>query len=187
MWRFQQDDILPFVNILTERLFLFCSFSSFKSFFCWLRIIYLRNKINWLKEQNLCFSYSFFSYKLKYEAVSTIHFSTLQIRKQTVEHHMQIHNRSFKLEICMSFKLCTLKTPTKFSSQLSFTNFLGSQVGVVVISCASHLYDPELSPWLCTWAEICQSQSDSEGFSRGTPVFLPLQIRLSCQEEPLSN
>ena len=27
-----------------------------------------------------------------------------------------------------------------------------------------------------TWAEICWSQSDSEGFSPGTPVFLPLQI-----------
>ena len=32
-----------------------------------------------------------------------------------------------------------------------------------------------------TWAEICWSQSDSEGFSPGTPVFLPLQIRLSRQ------
>ena len=26
------------------------------------------------------------------------------------------------------------------------------------------------------WAEIYRSQSDSEGFSLGTPVFLPLQI-----------
>ena len=33
-----------------------------------------------------------------------------------------------------------------------------------------------------TWAEICRSQSDSEGFSLGTPVFLPLQIRLSRQD-----
>ena len=54
------------------------------------------------------------------------------------------------------------------------------QVGVVVISRAFHLYDPAGSiPRLGTWAEICRSQSDSEGFSPGTPVFLPLQIRLS--------
>ena len=33
-----------------------------------------------------------------------------------------------------------------------------------------------------TWAEICRSQSDSQGFSPGTPVFLPLQIRLSRQD-----
>ena len=59
---------------------------------------------------------------------------------------------------------------------------MGSQVGIVVISRASHLYDPESNPGLRTWAEICRSQSDSEGFSPGTPVFLPLQIRLSCQD-----
>ena len=50
----------------------------------------------------------------------------------------------------------------------------GSQVGVGVISRASHLYDLGLTPGLRTWAEICQSQFDSEGFSLGTPVFLPL-------------
>ena len=33
-----------------------------------------------------------------------------------------------------------------------------------------------------TWAEICWSQSDSEGFSPGTPVFIPQQIRLSRQD-----
>ena len=33
-----------------------------------------------------------------------------------------------------------------------------SQVGIVVISHASHLYDPGLSPGLCMWAEICLSQ-----------------------------
>ena len=33
-----------------------------------------------------------------------------------------------------------------------------------------------------TCAEICRSQSDSEGFSLGTPVFLPVQIRLSRQD-----
>ena len=58
---------------------------------------------------------------------------------------------------------------------------LGNQVGVVIISHASHLYYPGLNPGLRTWAEICRSQSDSEGFSPGTPVFLPLQIRLSHQ------
>ena len=32
------------------------------------------------------------------------------------------------------------------------------------------------------WAEICRSQSDSEGFSPSNPVFLPLQIRLPRQD-----
>ena len=54
----------------------------------------------------------------------------------------------------------------------------GSQVGAVVIIRASHLYDPGSNPVLRTWAEICQSQSGSEGFSPGTPVFLPRQNRL---------
>ena len=59
-------------------------------------------------------------------------------------------------------------------------NAWGSQVGVVVISRTSHLWDPGSSPaGLRTWAEICRSQSDFEGFSPGTPVFLSLQIRLS--------
>ena len=42
--------------------------------------------------------------------------------------------------------------------------------------------DPGSSPGLRTWAEIYRSQSDSEGFSPGTPVFLPPQIRLSRQD-----
>ena len=58
----------------------------------------------------------------------------------------------------------------------------GSQVDVVVISHAVHLYDPGLIPRLREWAEICRSLFDSEGFSPGTPVFLPLQIRLSRQD-----
>ena len=33
-----------------------------------------------------------------------------------------------------------------------------------------------------TWAEICQSQSNSEGFSPGTRIFFPLQIRFSRQD-----
>ena len=56
----------------------------------------------------------------------------------------------------------------------------GSQVGVVVISRAFRLYDPGSIPGLCTWVEICRSQSDPEGFSPGT-LFLPLQIRLSLK------
>ena len=47
-----------------------------------------------------------------------------------------------------------------------------SKVGVVVIIHASHLYDPGSNPGLRMLAEICRSQSDFEGFSPGTPVFL---------------
>ena len=47
---------------------------------------------------------------------------------------------------------------------------------------ALHLYDPGSIPGLRMWAEICRSQSESEGFSPGTLVFLPLQIRLSFQD-----
>ena len=46
----------------------------------------------------------------------------------------------------------------------------------MVISRVLHLYDPGSNP------RLCRSQSDSEGFSPGTPVFLPLQIRLSRQD-----
>ena len=78
-----------------------------------------------------------------------------------------------------------------FFDEHCFSNFMlfcylkrreGSQVGVVVISRASHLYDPGSSPKLRTWAEICRSQSDLKDFSSGILVFLPLQIRLSHQE-----
>ena len=41
-----------------------------------------------------------------------------------------------------------------------------SQVGIVVISHAFHLYDPGSNPGFRMWAEICRSQSDLEGFSR---------------------
>ena len=54
-----------------------------------------------------------------------------------------------------------------------------SQGGLVVINRASHLCDP-----VSTLARVVgglsfsRSQSDSEGFSPGTPVFLPPQNRL---------
>ena len=50
---------------------------------------------------------------------------------------------------------------------------LRSQVGVVIIIRASHLYDPRSTPGVRMWAEICPSLSDSESFSPGTPVILP--------------
>ena len=46
--------------------------------------------------------------------------------------------------------------------------FVGSQFGVVVIRLASATRDR-----VRTWAEICRSQSNAEGFSPGTPVFVP--------------
>ena len=39
-----------------------------------------------------------------------------------------------------------------------------SQIGIVVISRAFHLFHPGSIPTLHTWAEICRSQPDSEGF-----------------------
>ena len=48
-----------------------------------------------------------------------------------------------------------------------------SQVGVVVITRASDLYDSGSTPGVRMWAEICPSLSDFEGVSPGTPVFLP--------------
>ena len=65
--------------------------------------------------------------------------------------------------------------------QTSRTQIEGERINVaqflvVVISRTSH------QDRVRTWAEICRSQSDSEGFSPGTPVFLPLQIRLSRQD-----
>ena len=60
----------------------------------------------------------------------------------------------------------------------------GSQVCVVVTFSVFHLYDPGSISRLRTWDETCRSQSDSESFSPGTPVFLPRppQIRLSRQD-----
>ena len=46
----------------------------------------------------------------------------------------------------------------------------------MIVSRSFHLCDLGLIPKIRMCAEICQSQSDSEGFSLGTPVFLPLQI-----------
>ena len=57
-----------------------------------------------------------------------------------------------------------------------------SQVGVLLIFRAFDLYDPGSTPSFRKWAKICQSQSDSEGFSPGTLVFLPLKIRLSRED-----
>ena len=66
--------------------------------------------------------------------------------------------------------------------------FGGSQGGLVVINRASHLCDPgsTLAQIVCGLS-FSRSQSDSEGFSPGTPVFLPHQnwlpaysIRLWC-------
>ena len=54
-----------------------------------------------------------------------------------------------------------------------FMKYMGSQVGVVVITRTSHLYKPGSNPGVRMWAEICPSLSDSEDFSPGTPVFLP--------------
>ena len=58
----------------------------------------------------------------------------------------------------------------------------GMRFSLMVISRAFHLYDPGWNPRLRTQAEISRSQSDSEDFSPGTPVFLTLQIRLSRQD-----
>ena len=46
----------------------------------------------------------------------------------------------------------------------------------------THFYDPGSNPGLRTLAEICLSQSDADGFSPDTLVFLPLQIQLSRQD-----
>ena len=46
----------------------------------------------------------------------------------------------------------------------------------MVIRRAFHLYDPGSIPGLRMWAEICRSQSNSEGFSPGTPIFLPMKF-----------
>ena len=51
----------------------------------------------------------------------------------------------------------------------------------MVISRTPNLYDSGSSPGLRTWAEIYRPQSDSQDFSLGTPVVLPLQIQLSYQ------
>ena len=59
---------------------------------------------------------------------------------------------------------------------------LGSQDGLVVINNAFHLYDPgsTLGPEIVCGLSFSRSQPDSEGFSPGTPVFLPLQNRLTA-------
>ena len=56
----------------------------------------------------------------------------------------------------------------------------GSQGGLVVINHASHLCDPgsTLGPEVVCGLSFSRSQSDSKGFSPGTPVFLPQQNRL---------
>ena len=56
-----------------------------------------------------------------------------------------------------------------------------SNSSLVVINPAFHLCDPgsTLSPKVVHGLSFSQSQSDYEGFSLGTPVFLPRQNRLS--------
>ena len=53
----------------------------------------------------------------------------------------------------------------------------------MVIIHTSYLYDSGLNPGLCMWPELCRSQSDLEGFSPGTPVFLP-QPKIDSQLIP---
>ena len=55
----------------------------------------------------------------------------------------------------------------------------GSQDGLVVINFTSHLCDPgsTLARVVCGLS-FSRSQSDSVGFSLGTPVFLPPQNQL---------
>ena len=56
---------------------------------------------------------------------------------------------------------------------LNLRSILGSEVGIVGITRASHLYNPGSTPRVRMWVEICPSVSDFEGFSPGTLVFLP--------------
>ena len=49
----------------------------------------------------------------------------------------------------------------------------GIYIGIVAISCASHFYDPGLSPRLRMWSEFCQAQSDSESVFSGYSDFPP--------------
>ena len=57
-----------------------------------------------------------------------------------------------------------------------------SQDGLVVINSAFHLCDPgsTLGPGIVCGLSFNRSQPDSEGFSPGTPVFLPQQNRLTA-------
>ena len=42
----------------------------------------------------------------------------------------------------------------------------GSQIGVAVFVCVSHVCGPQIKSRVGMWAEICRSLSDSEGFLR---------------------
>ena len=58
----------------------------------------------------------------------------------------------------------------------------GSQGGLVVINRASHLCDHgSILARVACGLSCSRSQSDSEGFSLGTPVFLPPQNRLAAK------
>ena len=59
---------------------------------------------------------------------------------------------------------------------------MGSQDGLVVINSAFHLCDPgsTLGPGIVCGLSFSRFQPDSEGFSPGTPVFLPQQNRLTA-------
>ena len=57
------------------------------------------------------------------------------------------------------------------------TLVLRSKRSLVVINRTSHLCDPvQLWPRVIRGLSFSRSQPDSEGFSPGTPVFLPPQI-----------
>ena len=68
---------------------------------------------------------------------------------------------------------------TAQTGQLEGLTLQGSQGGLVAINHASHLCYPgsTLARVVCGLS-FSRSQSDSEGFSPGTPVFLPPQNRL---------
>ena len=91
-------------------------------------------------------------------------------KKQCCLHHwtLNINSTNYNWFTCLTVVyVCSSHTV------LVHKALQGSQVGVVVITRASHLYNPGSTPGVRMWAEICPSLSESEGFSMGTPVFLP--------------
>ena len=89
----------------------------------------------------------------------------------------EYHNKENKLYM----RFVDMEKPFDWVRLIWFDS--GSQVGIVVIIRTSHLYDPGSNPGLGMWAEFCWSQSDFEGFSPGTPVFLP-QPKINSQLIP---
>ena len=108
----------------------------------------------------------------------------------SLSYHNHNHHYSYRYIIIIS-NLCTFGVlwcyPQDSRILLGYQYCLPretftSQVGVVVISRASHLYVLGLSSGLHTWAEIGRSQSGAKGFSPVTLVFLAQQIQLSRQD-----